>query len=339
MAKRSKYTRGRGDEGAEGALNYDNENASREAQPLRGAMAKRSKYTRGEVAKQLRSAYKMTTRQFGTLPRFIPVIGQGTWNLPTRGADLERAKAALRRGIELGAVHIDTAEMYGSGQAEEAIAESIKGLPRRELFLVSKVLPSNASYAGTIKACESSLRRLRTEYLDCYLLHWRGSIPLGDTLGALEKLVEDGKILSLGVSNFDVDDLVEAAHHLKKHQIACNQVLYNLAERGIERKLLPYCSEQNIALVGYTPFGQIPSRGKNADVITDIARKHKATIHQVVLAFLTRLPGTFAIPKSAKVEHTEENIQADGLTLTPQEIEEIDKLFPVPKRDAPLATG
>jgi diketogulonate reductase-like aldo/keto reductase len=279
------------------------------------------------------------TRQFGVLPRLVPVIGQGTWNLPTRGADLEKAKLALRRGIELGATHIDTAEMYGSGSAEEAIAESIKSVPRQELFLVSKVLPSNANYAGTIKACEASLRRLKTDYLDCYLLHWRGSIPLGETISALEKLVDHGKILSIGVSNFDVDDLVEAAHHLKKHQIACNQVLYNLAERGIERKLLPYCSERNIALVGYTPFGQIPSHGKNADILSDIARRHKATVHQVVLAFLTRLPGTFAIPKSANVEHTKENIGADSLALNREDIEQIDSLWPVPKRDVPLATG
>jgi len=279
------------------------------------------------------------TRQFGALPRLVPVIGQGTWNLPTRGADLEKAKLALRRGIELGAVHIDTAEMYGSGSAEEAIAASIQGLPRHGLFLVSKVLPSNASFAGTIKACEASLRRLRTDYLDCYLLHWRGSIPLADTIAALEKLVDDGKILSLGVSNFDVEDLDEAAHCLNKHKIACNQVLYNLAERGIERRLLPYCSEREISLVGYTPFGHKPARGNSANVLTDIAKKHQATVHQVALAFLIRLPGTFAIPKSASVEHTEKNVKADGLILSRQDIEQIDAAWPLPKRNAPLATG
>jgi aryl-alcohol dehydrogenase-like predicted oxidoreductase len=179
-------------------------------------------------------------RPFGPLERSVPIIGQGTWNVPVRGARADEAKHALRRGVELGMTHIDTAEMYGDGASERLIGAAIADLPREELFLVSKVLPSNATFAGTIRACEASLGRLRTDYLDCYLLHWRGSVPLRETMRAMEQLVRDGKIRSLGVSNFDVSDMQEAAAALEREPLACNQVLYHLGERSVETHEIPY---------------------------------------------------------------------------------------------------
>lgn len=281
----------------------------------------------------------MKTRNFGHLKTAVPVIGQGTWEMPTGGAALEAATAALRQGINAGMVHIDTAEMYGSGKSEELVGKAIAGMPRDQLFIVSKVLPQNASFAGTIKACESSLKRLRTDYLDCYLLHWRGSVPLAETMRGLEQLIDDGKIRSLGVSNFDVDDIEEALPLLKKHKIACNQVLYNPYQRGIERELLPLCIEKSIALVAYTPFGQksIPSASTAAGaVLAGIAQKHEATASQVILAFLVRHPQTFTIPKAAKSEHIADNAAAGEIELDEEDIAKIDAAFPAPKRRIPL---
>jgi diketogulonate reductase-like aldo/keto reductase len=272
-------------------------------------------------------------RPFGPLERGVPAIGQGTWNIPVRRAAAETAKRTLRRGVELGMVHIDTAEMYGDGAAEELVAEAIRGLPRERLFLVSKVLPSNATYAGTIRACEASLRRLGTDYLDCYLLHWRGNVPLAETMRALERLVDDGKIRSLGVSNFEIEDLEEARSVLRRHPIACNQVLYHLGERTIEDHELAYCRSRGIAVVGYTPFG----RGDWSDrpgvrVLERIARAYETTVRAVILAFLTRDPDLFAIPKASTPEHVEENASAGEFRLDDAEIAAIDHAFPVRTR-------
>jgi diketogulonate reductase-like aldo/keto reductase len=278
----------------------------------------------------------MLIKTFGPSLWKVPVIGQGTWELAETGKAREEAKRSLRRGIELGLVHIDTAEMYG--HAEEVIAEAIFGLPRQKLFIVSKVLPSHASFDGTIKACETSLKRLQTDYLDCYLLHWRGSLPLQDTMRALEQLVVDGKIRSLGVSNFDIEDLQEAETYLNKERIACNQVLYNLGERGIEGRIIPYCKTRTISVVGYTPFGKLPSANSiPGKKLQSIAEKHNATMRQIVLAFLTRDQSVFAIPKSSVVSHTEENAGAANLILDEKDISAIDELFPAPKTDRPLA--
>src|SRR6187455_2275940 len=186
-------------------------------------------------------------RRLGPLPDEVPIVGQGTWQM-AEGRRRDDEVAALRAGIARGLTHIDTAELYGG--AEELIAEAIRGIPRRDLFIVSKVLPQNASHAGTLRACERTLRRLGTDHLDVYLLHWRGNIPLADTLGALEELVDQGKIRALGVSNFDVSDLEEARALLRKHPIACNQVLYHLGERHIDAELVPYCAKHDIAVVG-----------------------------------------------------------------------------------------
>jgi diketogulonate reductase-like aldo/keto reductase len=248
------------------------------------------------------------------------------------GRPREAELAALRAGIARGLSHIDTAELYGSGAAEELVAEAIRGVPRRDLFLVSKVLPQNATHAGTIFACEQSLRRLGTDYLDVFLLHWRGRHPLADTLGALETLVDQGKIRALGVSNFDVDDLEEARALLVRHPIVCNQVLYHLQERHIDVALRDYCARRHIALVGYSPFGhgRFPSLASpSGRVLTAIAARHGATPRQVALAFLTREAPLFTIPKASTAAHTEENAGALGLTLTGPELAEIDAAFPV----------
>lgn len=280
----------------------------------------------------------MQKRKFGNAGREVPVIGQGSWQFPSASADIEEAKIALRHGVEAGMTHIDTAEMYGD--AELIIAQAIKDLPRQDLFIVSKVLPSNAAYESVFKACERSLKRLKLDYLDCYLLHWRGARALAETMAALEKLVDEGKIRSLGVSNFDVEDLEEARGCLQKHKIACNQVLYNLHERGIERRLIPYCRAAGIAIVAYTPFGQRPSpspESKGGKILASFAAAHEATVRQIILAFLVREEMTFTIPKAAKRAHTLENAGAGKIILTPSEIAQIDELFPVPEKDQPLA--
>lgn len=280
----------------------------------------------------------MINHIFGSTGVAVATIGQGSWQFPSDHKAVEETKEALSVGIEQGMAHIDTAEMYGN--AELIIAEAIKDLPRQSLFIVSKVLPQNASYAGTMAACERSLKRLRTDYLDCYLLHWRGNIPLSETMAALEKLVDDGKARSLGVSNFDVGDLKEADALLSKHKIVCNQVLYNLYERGIERNLIPYCASNNIALVGYTPFGQrkIPaSSTKSGAILQAIADKHHATPRQVILAFLVRFEHLFTIPKASQERHTLENARAGDLKLDQDDVDKINEAFPVPTRDSPLA--
>jgi len=275
-------------------------------------------------------------RQFGPTGKNVPIIGQGTWQVPESGKARAEAVASLQRGIELGLTHIDTAEMYG--RAEEIVADAIKEVGRKELFIVSKVLPSNASYNKTIAACEKSLKRLGIDYLDCYLLHWRGHTPLRDTISAFEKLEKDGKIHSFGVSNFDVDDLEEAIEALDCGKLACNQVLYNLAHRGIERNVIPFCQKNQIALIGYTPFGTIPgARSSKYAELQEIATRYDATIRQVILAFLTRLDGTFTIPKASKLPHVEENAFALQLKLSSQDLNTIDRLFPAPDRDVPLA--
>jgi diketogulonate reductase-like aldo/keto reductase len=275
----------------------------------------------------------MITRAFGTGFPAVPIIGQGTWNVPLRGTARDEAIRALRAGIELGMVHIDTAEMYGDGGAETLVGEAIAGLPRERLFLVSKVLPQNASFKGTIAACRASMKRMGVEYLDCYLLHWRGSVPLSETMRALEQLVADGDIRSLGVSNFDVDDLREAQAALKRERIACNQVLYHLGERTIEAHEVPFCREAGIAVVAYTPFGRGDWRdAPGAKELTRIAKAHQVTAHAVILAFLTRNELTFAIPKASSLAHVGENAAAGDLQLTAAEIAAIERAFPVRSR-------
>ena len=273
----------------------------------------------------------MQEHRFGHLQREVPIIGQGTWYIES--ANRNAAIAALRAGIDLGMTHIDTAEMYGSGKAEEVIAAAIAGR-RDEVFIVSKVLPSNASHKGTIAACERSLARLGTDRLDCYLLHWRGSYPLEETIAAFEQLRGAGKIASWGVSNFDVDDL-EEAWRIAPGQIACNQVLYHLEERAIEHAVLPWCEKHHVAVVGYSPFGHsrgFPPGGKSGRALSDIAAAHGATPRQVALAFLARRPALFTIPKASSVEHVTENAGAGKLHLSGEELAAIERAFPLGRR-------
>jgi diketogulonate reductase-like aldo/keto reductase len=268
----------------------------------------------------------MKSRQFGRTGASVSVIGQGTWHLDH--GDRRHAIAALQRGLDLGMTHIDTAEMYGD--AEPVIADAIAGR-RDEVFLVSKVLPSNASRRGTITACERSLKRLKTDRLDCYLLHWRGSYPLEDTVAAFEELVKSGKIRSWGVSNFDVDDLDEILDVAGEERIACNQVLYHLKERAIEHAVIPWCERHGVAVAAYSPFGHddFPdTRSKGGAVLARIAETRGATPRQVALSFLTRATTVFAIPKASSAEHAGENAAAGDLVLTTEEIAALDAVFP-----------
>lgn len=278
------------------------------------------------------------TRAFGPTGRRVAAIGQGSWKI--EDAEADSAVAAMRRGLDLGLTHIDTAEMYGSGAAEGIIAEAIVGR-RDEVFLVSKVLPSNASKRGTLAACEKSLARLRTDRLDCYLLHWRGAHPLEETIAAFEQLVRDGKILSWGVSNFDVADLDEVAAIAGPGHPACNQVLYHLRERAIEHAVLPWCQRHGTAVVAYTPFGESNSpfdaRSAQGRVLEEIAAAHRATARQVALRFLLRHPEAFVIPKASSIAHVADNAGAAGVDLSDAELARIDAAFPRgrPRRGLP----
>jgi diketogulonate reductase-like aldo/keto reductase len=278
-------------------------------------------------------------RPFGSTGRPVSSVGQGTWRSDESAS--APAVAALRRGLDLGMTHIDTAEMYGSGAAESLVATAIAGR-RDEVFLVSKVLPSNASRRGTIAACDKSLAKLKTDRLDCYLLHWRGSYPLEETIAAFATLVEAGKILSWGVSNFDVEDLDEVASIAGAGHPACNQVLYHLKERAIEHAVVPWCEKHGTAVVAYTPFGQTPAMytasSTEAKLLQSVAAAHAATPRQVALAFLLRRPNHFVIPKATSVAHVNENAAAAHLALSDEELARIDAAFPrgKPRRGLPM---
>ena len=265
-------------------------------------------------------------RIFGSSGRRVAAVGQGSWRAEQGGA---QALAALRRGLDLGLTHIDTAEMYGAGAAESLVGAAIDGR-RDEVFLVSKVLPGNASKRGTIAACEKSLARLGTDRLDCYLLHWRGSHPLAETVAAFDALVATGKILAWGVSNFDVADLEELERVGSDSRPTCNQVLYHVGERYVERGVIPWCSANGLAVVAYTPFGERPEiytdhiQGR---VLQRIASQHDASPRQVALAFLLRNPAVFVIPKASTKEHVAENAAAASLYLTPENCMEIESAF------------
>ena len=275
-------------------------------------------------------AAENTTRIFGTTQRLVASIGQGTWKI--EGSAAADVIAALRRGLDLGLTHIDTAEMYGSGASERIIGKAIEGR-RDEVFLVSKVLPNHASKKGTLAACDKSLAHLRTDRLDCFLLHWRGSVPLEDTIAAFETLVRQGKILAWGVSNFDVQDLAEVAAIAGPGHPACNQVLYHLKERAIEHAVLPWCAQHGTAVVAYTPFGQSPGifagESKAAKVLREIADSHGATPRQVALRFLLRRPEVFVIPKASDIAHVTENAGTYNVELNDSDMAKIDAAFPL----------
>lgn len=275
-------------------------------------------------------------RSFGAGGPSVSSIGQGGWYIEQ--GDRREAIAALRRGLDLGLTHIDTAEMYGDGQSEAIIGEAITG--RRDgVFLVSKVLPHNASRQGVRAACERSLKHLKTDRLDCYLLHWRGPHPLAETFTTFEALKQEGKILSWGVSNFDEDDLDEALATAGAGRIACNQVLYHLRERAIEHAVIPWCERHGVAVTAYSPFGHhdFPAPGSaQSKVLAEIAEAHDATPRQVALAFLTRRPTVFAIPKASSLAHVEDNAGALELTLSESDVTRIDAAFPRGRKPSSL---
>ena len=272
------------------------------------------------------------TREFPmvTLPggERVPALGQGTWHMGENRRRADEEAAAVRLGIELGMTLIDTAEMYGNGGAEEMVARAAEGV-RDDLFIVSKVYPHNASRAGVIAACERSLERLRTDRIDLYLLHWRGSIPLTETIAGFERLLREGKIRHYGVSNFDRADMAEWAALKGGETVAADQVLYNLSRRGPEWDLLPWCRERGIAVMAYTPLGQ--GSLLHDRTLAEIAHRRNATPAQVALAWLLRQEGVIVIPKAARLEHVRDNRGALDVALTEEDLAALDRAFPPPK--------
>jgi diketogulonate reductase-like aldo/keto reductase len=265
----------------------------------------------------------------------VPVLGQGTWHLAEGRHPREEEMLALRVGLDLGMTLIDTAEMYADGGAEELVGEAIAGR-REEVFLVSKVLPQNATRTGTITACERSLRRLRTDRVELYLLHWRESVPLHETVEAFQELVQKGKIRHWGVSNFDVSDMRELVALPFGSDVSTDQVLYNLNRRGIEYDLLPWCSKHNIPIMAYSPIEQ--GRMLRHPTLVGIANRHDATPAQVALSWVLRLDKIIAIPGSGSAQHTRENRAALDIRLTDRDLKELDRAFPPPDGPTPLET-
>lgn len=266
----------------------------------------------------------------------LPVLGQGTWRMGESPGNYPDEIAALRLGIDLGMTLIDTAEMYADGGAEEVVGEAMRGR-RSEVYVVSKVLPHNASRQGTVEAAERSLGRLRTDRIDLYLLHWPGSHPLDETYEGFERLREQGKILDYGVSNFDVGQMEESEATPHGDRVAVNQVLYNLGRRGIERRLLPWCTGRNVPIMAYSPFDQ--GRLPDSPVLRRIADRYGASPRQVALAWVLRWEGVVAIPKSSSEDHVLDNSRARYIELSGRDLAEIDLAFPVPDRDVPLETA
>jgi diketogulonate reductase-like aldo/keto reductase len=262
----------------------------------------------------------------------VPVLGQGTWNMAENKRRRGEEIASLRLGLDLGMTLIDTAEMYGDGRAEDLVGEAIAGR-RDEVFLVSKVLPQHATRTGTIDACERSLRRLRTDRLDLYLLHWRGEVPLEETLDAFQDLVDSQRIRYWGVSNFDVADMEDLTLAGGTH-CAANQVLYNLTRRGIEYDLLRWCHQRGVVSMAYSPIEQ--GRVLRQPALMRVAERHRATPSQVALAWVLRQEGVCAIPKAAKADHVRENRAALDLHLTKQDLADLDRAFPAPTEKRPL---
>jgi diketogulonate reductase-like aldo/keto reductase len=266
----------------------------------------------------------------------MPRFGLGTWRMGENAAARSEDIAALRLGLDLGVGLVDTAELYGEGGAEEVVGEAIAG--RRDgLYVVSKVLPSNATYQGTLAACERSLRRLRTDRLDLYLLHWPGQHPLAETLRAFVELRRREKILAYGVSNFDIDEMRHAVRLEGGDGIASNQVLYNLQRRGVERKLVPWCATEGIAIMAYSPMDQ--GRLVVKPALRDVALRRGVTPYQVAIAWTLRLEGVTSIPKASRREHVRDDVAVSRLLLDEDDLAELDRAYPAPKRDTPLETA
>ena len=263
----------------------------------------------------------------------VPVLGLGTWHMGERKSERAAEVAAIRLGLDLGIRLIDTAEMYGEGGAEEMLAEALAGR-RDEIFLVSKVYPHNASRKGVVAACERSLERLKTDRLDLYLLHWRGSVPLTETVEAFETLKKSGKIRRWGVSNLDAGDMEELAGAPNGQNCASNQVLYHLDSRGIEWSVLPKCQKAEIMVMAYSPLGQGPLLRK--PVLKKVADKHGTDPAAIALAWVLRHPGVITIPKAVKPDHVRANMKALDVKLDTEDLKALDAAFPPPKKSAPL---
>jgi diketogulonate reductase-like aldo/keto reductase len=263
----------------------------------------------------------------------MPVLGMGTWHLAEGRHPPEVEIEALRTGLDLGMTLIDTAELYGDGAGERFIGRAIAGR-RDDVFLVSKVRPNHATFRGTIAACEASLRRLGTDRLDLYLLHWRGMVPLEETIGAFEELKRTGLIRHWGISNFDIDDMIEVMDLPGGRGVETDQVLYNLTRRGIEWNLLPWCQENGLPIMAYSPIEQ--GRLVGHPVLRGIAVRHKATSAQVALAWVVSHPGVCAIPEAGTPEHVRENFGALQVVLREDDVVELDAAFPPPPRPVPL---
>jgi diketogulonate reductase-like aldo/keto reductase len=263
-------------------------------------------------------------------------LGQGAWQIGEDRRQRPAELAALQAGVELGMTLIDTAEMYGDGGSEQLVADAIAGR-REHIYLVSKILPENASRRGTIAACEQSLKRLRTDYLDLYLLHWRGSIPLAETLDAFAELHERGLIRHYGVSNFDRADMAEAVSLRSGAAVATNQVLYNLEQRGIEWDLLPWCRERGMPVMAYSPLGSNSRKLRTHPVLKKLAARLGVSPARIALAWLLRQPDVIVIPKAASEEHVRDNHAALDLALSADDVSELDRTFPPPTRGTPLA--
>jgi diketogulonate reductase-like aldo/keto reductase len=276
------------------------------------------------------TAVRTTTLPIGEA---VPVLGLGTWGMAEGKHPREQEVQALRVGLDLGMTLIDTAEMYANGGAESLVGEAVSGR-RDEVFLVSKVLPHNASRTGTLNACERSLRRLNTDRLDLYLLHWRGRIPLRETVGAFEELIRAGKIRNWGVSNFDISDMKEALGLPGGDAVATDQVLYNLTRRGIEYDLLPWCIQRKIPIMAYSPIEQ--GRALRHPALRGMAERYGATAAQVALAWVLRQDKVVAIPKAGVPAHVQENRRALDLVLTSRDFAELDREFPPPAEPRPL---
>jgi diketogulonate reductase-like aldo/keto reductase len=264
----------------------------------------------------------------------VPALGLGTWNMGVGDSDEAAQLRALQVGIQQDMTLIDTAEMYGDGRSEQLVAKAIAG-QRDKVFVVSKVLPGNASRKGMLKACEASLKNLKTDVLDLYLLHWRGSVPLSETFAAFEELKAAGKIRHYGVSNFDVGDMDEMKKLVPGNACAANQVQYNLSDRGIEFDLYPRCEKDRVAVMAYSPLGQ--GRLINNPGIAPIAKKHNVTNSAIALAFTLRLPGMISIPKSSQEKRVLENAAAAYLVLDDEDLARLDEIFPPPRKKRPLA--
>jgi len=269
-------------------------------------------------------------RSLGSTGERVPSIGLGTWKLDLESPSL--AVAVLQAGLDAGLSLIDTAEVYGNGHVERIVSRAITGRRRQRAFVVSKVLPLNASRAGTIAACERTLRRLRSDTVDLYLLHWPGPHPLADTLESFLRLQQQGKIRFWGVSNFDVPHLVDATRITGPRTLTTNQVLYNLTARAIERSVLPWCVRNDVTVMAYSPFGsgRFPSdRSRQGRTLRRIAEAHGATVRQIALAFLTRHPNMIAIPKAGSIPHVLENARACCLSLSPAEVVDLEAAAPL----------